>query len=174
MIHCTCGHFLVESESRRKFNTLRLDALSFPHYVIKKGRPHGARHGKTEAQKQYHIAFNAWKRCRKRVDGQEEHYKGIHDRFLLHQVYCESQLKNGWTEQKCIVMDELAQQDDTYRLSIEEFKSRAAVLLKNRFHPESGEEVAQPKSPQQYRRWHPSSSRDSWWNWDTSKSWWSS
>ena len=27
------------------------DALSIPHYVIKKGRPHGARHGKTEAQK---------------------------------------------------------------------------------------------------------------------------
>ena len=39
---------LVESESRRNINKLRLDALSFPHYVIKKGRCHGARHGKTE------------------------------------------------------------------------------------------------------------------------------
>ena len=28
MIYCTCGPFLVESESRRKFNKLRLDALS--------------------------------------------------------------------------------------------------------------------------------------------------
>ena len=29
-------------------------------------------------------------------------------------------------------------------------------------------------SPEPYRRWHPSSSSDSWWNWDTSRSWWSS
>ena len=81
VIFCTCGQFLVEGESRRKFNKLRLDALSIPHYEIKKGRPHGVRHGKNEEQKEYHIAFNAWKRCRKRVDAQDEHYKGIHDRF---------------------------------------------------------------------------------------------
>ena len=77
-----CGQFLVESESKRKFNKLRLDVLSFPNYVIKKGRCHGARHGKTEEQKEYHTAFNAWKRCRKRVDSQDEHYKGIHYRFF--------------------------------------------------------------------------------------------
>ena len=83
-------------------------------------------------------------------------------------------------------MDELAQQDHTYRLSKEEFKRyqgqwyltlnklgknapmrlqsdfRAAVSLKKRLHRESGEEIAEPISPQQYRRWH-SSSRDSWW-----------
>ena len=82
VIHRTCGHFLVESESRRKLNKLGLDALSITHYVTKMERPHGARHGKTEEQKEYLIAFNAWKRRRKRVDGQEEHYKGIHDRFL--------------------------------------------------------------------------------------------
>ena len=76
----------------------------------------------TEAQKQYHIAFNAWKRCRKRVDGQEEHYEGIHDRFLLDQVCCDSQLKIGWTEQKCIEMDKLAQEDHSYRPSRDESK----------------------------------------------------
>ena len=62
IICCTCGQFLVESESGRKFNKLRLDALSIPHCVIKKGRCHGARQGKTEEQKEYHIAWNAWKR----------------------------------------------------------------------------------------------------------------
>ena len=41
IIYCTCGQFLLESESRRKFNKLRLAALSIPHYVIKKGRPQG-------------------------------------------------------------------------------------------------------------------------------------
>ena len=70
IVSCTYGHFLVDSESRRKLNKLRLDALSIPHYVIKKGRCHGARHGKTEEQKEYHITWNAWKRCCKRVDSQ--------------------------------------------------------------------------------------------------------
>ena len=53
VIYCTCGQFLVESEPRRKFNKLRLDALSIPHFMIKKGRCHGARHGKTKEQKEY-------------------------------------------------------------------------------------------------------------------------
>ena len=50
IVYCTCGHCLIDSESRRKFNKLRLDALSIPNYVIKKGPTHGARHGKTEEQ----------------------------------------------------------------------------------------------------------------------------
>ena len=47
------GHLLRESESREKFSQWRLDALSIPHFVIKKGRPRGARHGKPEAQKAF-------------------------------------------------------------------------------------------------------------------------
>ena len=122
VIYCSCGQFLFESESKRHFINLRLAALSIPHYVIKKRRCHGARHGKTEEQKEYHVAWNAWKRCCKRVNSQGEHVKGIHDRFLRDGVYRESQLLIGWTEQKCIEMDELAKQDHTYRLSKEEFK----------------------------------------------------
>ena len=49
VIYCTCGHLLVASESSQNFSQWRLDALSIPHYVIKKGRPHGARHDKTDA-----------------------------------------------------------------------------------------------------------------------------
>ena len=37
VIYCTCGYLLVESESRQHFHRWRLDALSFPHYVITKG-----------------------------------------------------------------------------------------------------------------------------------------
>ena len=95
---------------------------SIRHYVIKKGRCHGARHGKTEEQKEYHMAWNAWKRCCKRVDSHGEHFTGIHDRFLRDQVYRESQLLIGWTEQKCKEMDELAKQNHTYHLSTVEFK----------------------------------------------------
>ena len=175
IVYCTCGQCLSDSESRRKFHKLKLNALSFPNYVIKKERPHGARHGKTEEQKEYRKAWNAWKICCKRVGSQGEHYEGIHDRYQRDQVYRESQLAIGWLEQECIKMDELAQQDHTYHLFKEGFKKyqgqwyltlnksgkngplkfrsdfRAAVSIKNRFHHESGEQVAEPISPQQYR-----------------------
>ena len=36
IVYCICGQFLVDSESTRKINKLRLDALSIPNYVIKK------------------------------------------------------------------------------------------------------------------------------------------
>ena len=121
IIYCTCGQFLVESESRRKFNKLRLDALS-PHCVIKKRRCHGARHGKTEEQKEYQKAWNTWKRCCKRVDSQGEHFKGIHDRFLRDKVCRESQLAIGWTEQRCKEWDELANEDHTYHPTPEDKK----------------------------------------------------
>ena len=94
VIYCTCGRLVVESESSQNCHKWRLDAVSIPHYVIKKGRCHGVRHGKPEAQKGYQKAFNAWKRCPKRVDGQDQHYKGIHDRFLRDPVHRDSQLKN--------------------------------------------------------------------------------
>ena len=190
VIYCTCGHLLVESESSQKFNQWRLDALSIPHYVIKKRRPHGARHGKTEAQKEHFIAHNARKRCIKKG------FKGIHNRFQLDSVYRVSQLKIGWTEEKCIAMDKLAQEDHSNRLSCEEYERyqkhwyltlnksgknapmrlrsdfRTAVTLMNRPHRESGEERAELIPFQQFQRWHPSSSSSSWWTWD--KNWWSS
>ena len=122
IVYCTCGQSLIDSESNRKFNKLRLDALSVPNYVIKKGPNHGARHGKTEEQKEYHQAWNAWKRCCKKVDSQGGQFTGIHDRFLWDPVYRESQLAIGWTEQKCKEMDEFAEENHTYHHSTEEFK----------------------------------------------------
>ena len=51
IVYCTFGQCLIDSESRRKFKKLRLDALSFPNYVIKKGPTHGAQHVKTKEQR---------------------------------------------------------------------------------------------------------------------------
>ena len=51
IVYCSCGQFLVESESRRNFHRWRLDALAIPHNVIRMGSLRGARHGKIEAQK---------------------------------------------------------------------------------------------------------------------------
>ena len=128
------------------------------------------------------MAWNAWKRCCKKVDSQGEHFTGIHDRFLRDPVYRESQLAIGCTEQKCKEWDELAQEDQTYRLTPEEKRRyhgqwyltlnksckngpmklrsdfRAAVSMKNRLHHESGEQIEEPISPEQYSKWHPSSS----------------
>ena len=155
--------------------------------MVKKGATHGARHGKTEVQREYHQAWNAWKRCCKKVDSQGGHFTRIHDRSLRGPVYPESQLAIGWTEQKCNEVDELGQEDHTYHLTPKEKKRyqgqryltlnksgkngpvrlrsdfRAAVSIKNRLHHESGEQVEEPIHPDQYRRWHPSSST-SWWN----------
>ena len=171
VIYCTCGHLSVGSESSQHFNKLRQDALSITHYEIKKGRPHGARHGKIEAQKEYYVAHNARKRCLKR------NYEGIHDPFLRDPVFRDSQLKTGWTEEKCIEMDKLAQEDHSYRLSREEYLRyqkhwyltlnklsknapmrlrsdfRAAVTIMNRLHRESGEERAEHIPFHQYQRW---------------------
>ena len=88
--------------------------FSIPHYVIIKERPRGARHGKSEAQKQHFLAHNARKRWIK------YNFDGIHDRFQRYSVYRDSQLKIGWTEEKCIEMDKLAQEDHYYCPSSEE------------------------------------------------------
>ena len=82
IVYCTCGECVIYSESRRKFNKLRPDAISIPNYVIKKGATHGARHGKTEVQREYHMAPNAWKRCCGKVASLGGHFTGIHDLFL--------------------------------------------------------------------------------------------
>ena len=116
VFYCTSGHLLVESESSPKFHQWRLDAHSIPHYVIKKGRPRGTRHGKTEAQKEHFVAHNAEKRCFKK------NFDGIHDRFQRVPENRDSQLKIGWTEDKCIAMDKLAQEDHSYCPSSEEYE----------------------------------------------------
>ena len=75
IVYCTCGHFLRENQSSRSILQSTLDLLSIPNYVIKKERPHGNRHGKTQEQRKHFIAHNLRKRCIKKG------FEGIHDRF---------------------------------------------------------------------------------------------
>ena len=175
-MHCICGQYLIYSDSRSKFHKPRLDAISIPDYVTKKGPTRGARHGKTEVQRKYHMAWNAWKRCCEKVDSQGELFfrysRSISQRSSLSWITT--------TEQKCKELDELAKEDHTYRLTPEEKKRyqgqwylslnksgkngpmklrsdfRAAVLMKKRLHHESGEQHEEPLSPEQYSIWHPS------------------
>ena len=192
IVFCTCGDLLKESEASQHFHQWRLDAFSIENYVIKKGRLRGARHGKTEAQKEHFIAHNARRRCLKKK------FEGIHDRFPKDSTYRDSQLKIGWTEETCIAMDKLAQENHSYCPLPEEFdryrknwfftlnKSgrnapmklrsdfREALTNMHRLHRESGEERPEPIPLYQYQRWHSSSSSSStsWWQWN--EHWWSS
>ena len=84
IVYCTCGHLLKESEASQHFHQWRLDAFSIENYVIKKGGPRGARHGRTEAQKEHFTAHNARRRCLKK------NFDAIHDRFLKDSTYRDS------------------------------------------------------------------------------------
>ena len=106
----------LESKSSRRIHRWQLDLLSIPNCIIKKRRPHGARHGQTAAQKEHFIAHNARKRCVKKV------FEGIHDRFQKDLKFRDSELEADRTEEKCMEMDELAQKDFTYCPPTEEFE----------------------------------------------------
>ena len=131
----------------------------------------------------------SWPTTRGR-DVSTKNFDGIHDRFQRDPVYRDSQLKIGWTEEKCIKMDKLAQEDHSYcpyrknwyislnksgRNAPMKLQSdfRTAVTMMNRLHRESGEERPEPILFHQHQRWHSSSSSSSsWWQWN--ENWWSS
>ena len=80
IVYCTCGHLLKEIVANQGFIEYTLNLLSIPEYVIKKGRLHGHRNGKTPKKKEYHQAHNLKKRCIKIG------ITGIHHRFLRDHV----------------------------------------------------------------------------------------
>ena len=101
--------------ANRSFIVYTLDLLSIPEYVIKKGRPHGHRYGKTPEKTEYHLAHNLKKRCIKRK------FTGIHDRFLRDSDFRKSMLEKNRDEDVCRKWDDLAVQDHTYRMSESEY-----------------------------------------------------
>ena len=92
-----------------------MDLLSIPEYVIKKGRPHGHRSGKTPEKKEYRLADYLKKRCIKRK------FTGIHDGFLRDPDFRKSMLEHDRDEDVCLKWDDLAEQDFTYRMSESEY-----------------------------------------------------
>ena len=62
-------------------------------------------------------------------DVSKRNYEGIHDRFQRDRVYRDSQLKIGWTEEKCIEMDKIARENHSYRLFHEEYERYRADRL---------------------------------------------
>ena len=85
---------------------------SISNYVIKKGCPHGVRHGKPEQQTNHQQAFNARKRWR---TGQN--FTWNEDRFLKDPRYRQSQEEHGWDQAKCEETNKLAQEDHSYTIA---------------------------------------------------------
>ena len=116
IVYCTCGHLLKEIAANRGVIQYTLDILSIPNYVIKKGRPHGHRYGKTPEKKEYHQAHKLKKRRIKRK------FKRIHDRPLKDPEFRASQLEHDRDEEVCLnKWDNLAGQDFTYRMSASQY-----------------------------------------------------
>ena len=192
IVYCTCGHLLKEIAANRSFIVKTMDLLSIPEYVIKKGRLHGHRYGKTPEKQEYHQAHNLKKRCIKRK------FTGIHDRFLRDPDVRKCMLEHDRDEDVCLKWDDLAEQDFTYRMSASEYfhcrqnwwislnKSgntteplrklsdfNQALSTLNRLHREAGGRQLRPLPYWKYKQRQPSSSSSStWWQW--SGSWWCS
>ena len=67
IVCCTCGHLVQETVANRGFTKYTMDLLSIPEYVIKKGRLHGHRYGKKPGDKEYYLANQLKKKCKKKV-----------------------------------------------------------------------------------------------------------
>ena len=115
IVYCTCGHFLRDDTTEnKKYIKSVLDLFSIPHYYIRKGRPHGHRHGKKEGDKEYHTANQLQKKCRKRK------YKNIHDRFIRDLWFRKTMIELGRSEEVILEMDRLANEDHTHIATEEE------------------------------------------------------
>ena len=123
-----------------------------------------------------YIENTIWLGMRGRDAARESTPKVNTSQVLRDPVHRVSQLAIGWSEKKGKEWDELAQEDHTYKLTPEERRRykgqwyltlnkagkngpmklrsdhRAAVLMKNRLHHESGEPVEEPIHPGQQRR----------------------
>ena len=90
-------HLMVCLPGETCENEGRFDTLSIPNCVIKNRPTHGARHGNTEEQRIHHMAYNAWKKCRKKKND------GILDRFLNSPRHRASQVEHGWTDRRVVL-----------------------------------------------------------------------
>ena len=116
IVYCTCGHFLRKGrEENQKFIKYTMDLLSIPDYYIKKGRPHGHRYGKKLGDKEYYIANQLKKKCKKK------NFQGIHDRFVRDEQFRSRMIEIGRTEDLCRQMDDLEDEDHTPHLTSPEY-----------------------------------------------------
>ena len=93
IVYCTCGHFLRDDTTEKKYIKSVLALFSIPNIYIRKGRPHGHRYGKREGDREYHTANQLQEKCRKRG------YSNIPDRFIRDTWFRKTMLELDRTEE---------------------------------------------------------------------------
>ena len=181
IVYCTCKYLLKESEASRDAIQCTLDLLSIQNYVIKNGRPHGHRYGKTKEQRDHHIAHNLRTRCIKRNFEEIPYFVNLKSNMI--------DLKKSvsrWTKtRRKISAIELRKKStfDTERnggslsINLEKIgpmRDRSdfndALTTLNRLHQESGERPLRPLPYWKYQeRQSSSSSSSGWWQWSDSR-----
>ena len=115
IVYCTCGHFLRKGrQENQKFIKYTMDLFSIPDYK-KKGRLHGHRYGEKPGDKEYYIANQLKKKCKKK------NFQGIHDRFVRDEQFRSRMIEIDRTEHLCRQMDDLADEDHTHHLTPQEY-----------------------------------------------------
>ena len=117
IVYCTCGH-LLRKNNPADVSTDGNWIFSQPRTMsLRRVRPHGNRHGKTEEHRKHFIAQILRKRCIKKK------FQGIHDRLQKDLRCRDSQLRIDRTEEICIHMhpDGRGGEDFTYRMSSDEY-----------------------------------------------------
>ena len=116
IVYCTCGHFLRKGRwANHQFVKYTMDLFSIPDYVIKKGRPHGHRYGKKPGDREYYIANQLKKKCKKRF------FQGVHDRFIRDEQFRNRMIENDRDEDVCRQMDALADENHAHHMTPQEY-----------------------------------------------------
>ena len=117
IIYCVCGHLMVEdSGEHRKYMLSTLNSFTIGNFYIRKDRPRGYRYGKAPGCKEYHTAHQLAKKCRKKG------YDSIYDRYMRDKLFRSNMIDHGRTEKVIIDMDNLANENHSFRVSQNEIE----------------------------------------------------
>ena len=182
IVYCRCGHLMEDdSAENKKYISSVLDLFSIPNFYIRKYRPHGHRYEKAPGCKEYHMANQLQKRCRKKK------YDSIHDRFIRDKTFRKTMIELGRSEKIILEMDQLASENHTHiatRAEIDVYRGnwwiRSNVVnldtMPTRHQPDFKKALStlyhlkKAEDEKQYAKW--SQSSNSWWQWQTN--WWES
>ena len=100
-----------DSGEHRKYMLSTLNSFTIGNFYIRKDRPRGYRYGKAPGCKEYHTAHQLAKKCRKKG------YDSIYDRYMRDKAFRSAMIEHSRTEQVIIEMDNLANENHSFRVS---------------------------------------------------------
>ena len=109
IVYGSCGHLMEDDTTEnKKYISSVLYLCSIPNFYIRKGRPHGQRYGKKAGCKEYHTANQLQRRCRKKK------YENIHDRFIRDELFRNTMIELGRSEEVILEMDRHATENHSH------------------------------------------------------------